>query len=446
MSWSCSVVLDFDKECRISVDCESGFVCNEGFCEVGTGPPRVIVNANVSRNTTWTSDKIWVLDSLVTVLPSVTLTIEKGTTVLGNRGAALVAREGGVINAAGTRAAPIVFTSSKPVGQRQTGDWGGLAMLGKAPVNRPNATLRLITNEAEAKFGGPDKTWNCGTLRYVRIEFGGGRVEGEEALNGLSLAGCGSKTIIDHVHVHYGADDGIEIFGGTVNLQYVLVTRAQDDAIDIDLGWQGRAQYVAIQQDLAGDNAIEIDNLGEDPTLAPLTDFRISNFTIIGPGEMGVARGITVKAGGAGFFTHGIIMGSNVDAVDVFGVEAGARAMQDEVIVRDTMFFDIGPSGTDYFPVAGSEGEVDADGVGDDDGGFAEDEYFVAPGLNNKFGIDPGIAKAYDLTAPGWTPSGAAVSDIARPPADFEQTGVYHGAFPPNVDPWTEDWTDFPGG
>ena len=442
----CSAITNFAQECDTDSDCDGGGSCVTGFCEAPDGLPQVVVNANIDSDTTWTSDKEWVLEGLVTVLPSVTLTIEKGTRILGRRGAALVAREGGVIEAVGTRTRPIIFTSSKPVGQRQTGDWGGVSMMGKAPVNRENATLRLIPDEAEARFGGPDASWNCGSLRYVRIEFGGGQVEGEEALNGLTLAGCGRQTRIDHVHVHYGADDGVEIFGGTVDMSYVLVTRAQDDALDIDLGWKGRAQYVAIQQDSAADNAIEVDNLAEDPTRPPFTDFRISNFTIIGPKDMGLTKGITVKAGGAGFFTHGIVMGSTVDAVDVVGPEAGARAMNEETIVRDTIFFDVGPSGSDFFPVAGVEGETGDGAVNDDDAGFAEDAFFVEQRWGNKLGVDPGIAQPYDLTDPGWTPSGEAISDIERPPSDFEQTGIFHGAFPPNVDPWTEDWTAFPGG
>lgn len=451
----CTAITNFSEECAVDGECADGFFCNDGFCESGSGLPQERVDANIDEDTTWTNDKVWVLNGLVTVLPSVTLTIERGTTILGNRGAALVAREGGVIDARGTAGSPIVFTSAKPVGQRQTGDWGGVALMGKAPVNRENATLRLIPDAAEARFGGPDPSWDCGTLRYVRIEFGGGQVEGEEALNGLTLAGCGTGTTIDHVHVHYGADDGVEIFGGTVNLAYVMVTRAQDDSFDIDLGWQGLAQYIAIQQDSAADNAIEIDNLLEENDRPPLTSFGMSNFTIIGPGEMGLTKGITVKEGGAGFFSHGIVMGSTVDAVDVVGEAAGARAINGEVIVRDTMFFDIGASGEDYFPIAGQEGEIGMAGEPDDDGGFDEDGFFRATEWGNKFGIDPQIESPFDTSAPSWVPFGEPVTDVGGPPAGadfsrngrgFNQNGAYHGAFDPAEDAWTEGWTEFPGG
>ena len=418
----------------------------EAVCELKDPRPREAAAAVIGADTTWTSDRVWVLEGLVTVVPSVTLTIEPGTVIVGQKGSALVSRSGGRIVARGTREAPIIFTSAKPLGARLAGDWGGVAMLGQAPVNRENFSLRIIPDSEEALFGGNRTDWDCGVMEYVRIEFGGGQVNGEEALNGLTLGGCGSQTVIDHVHVHFGADDGVEIFGGTLDLRYVLVSRAQDDGFDIDTGWRGTGQFLAVLQDSGGDNAVEIDNLGEDPEATPQTDFTIYNYTLIGDPEGGDQRGITFKAGGQGTFSHGIIMGHPLEAIDVFGTASGMRGLGGDIDVTTTLFFQIGLGGTHYFPLDGEPGERDPDdSTKDDDGGFREHTHFQRTEARNRFGIDPGIADPYDLLTPNFVPAAEQVSGgIAPPPAPFDPTAVYLGAFAPNADPWTEDWTAFP--
>lgn len=450
---SCSLLLDF-SQCEVEADCASGAQCVEGICEVAPGTQRVLVTDVIAQPTTWTADKVWVLQDFIPVTSSGTLTIEAGTTILGEKGSALVVEQGGKIIARGTRAKPIVFSSAQVVGRRRAGDWGGLAMLGRAPVNRKDASLRIFppivgepaTGE-DVTFGGPDATWDCGVLEYVRVEFGGGRVRNEEALNGLTLAGCGSKTKIDYLQVHLGADDGVEIFGGAVNMSHVLVTRAQDDGFDIDLGWVGQAQFVAILQDASGDNAVEIDNLGEDPTATPLTDFTIYNYTLLSD-PSALSRGITFKAGGVGTFSHGIIMGQSQEAIDVFGQESGALANMGRALVDYTLFYNIGMSETSgrYFPSSSEAGEKDPGGMfPDDDDGFMEDVFYADAARNNVFGKDPGITKPFDLFAPGWSPSVAAAAGAPAPPAGFDPTAVYLGAFAPGQLPWTDGWTAYPG-
>lgn len=450
----CTLLLDFDQ-CATDSDCSEGSQCVSNICEVAPGAERVHVNDVIATPTTWTADKVWILDDLIPVTASGTLTIEPGTTVLGNPGSALIVESGGKLIAEGTREAPIVFSSSSPVGRRRAGDWGGVAMLGKASVNRDNASLRIFpavegdpVSGENVNFGGSDDTWNCGSLKYVRIEFGGGRVRDEEALNGITLAGCGSETQMSYVQVHLGADDGVEIFGGTVNMDHILVTRAQDDGFDIDLGWRGRAQFVAILQDAAGDNAVEIDNLGEDPTKLPLTDFDLYNFTLISDPEA-ASRGITFKAGGIGTFSHGIVMGHGLEAIDVFGQESGALANEGRALVERTLFYEIGDSESSgrYFPNNKEDGEQDPnteDPAPSDDAGFEEDVFYVAAERNNVFGVNPGIPNVYDLFAPGWVPSAQEIQTIA-PPAPFDATAVYKGAFAPGQISWTDAWTAYPG-
>ncbi len=446
----CTVLTNF-SDCTTSADCEGASMCVEGICE-GPTAQTVEVSGVIAMDTTWTADKVWVLKNIVTVSPSTVLTIEAGTRVVGDRNSALVVRSGGRLEARGTRAQPIVFSSSKPEGQRKSGDWGGIALLGRASVNRENATLNILPNQEDSQFGGSDDSWNCGTMEYVRIEFAGGQVEGEEALNGLTFAGCGTETRANYIQIHYGDDDGLELFGGTMDINYILVTRPQDDGVDIDLGWRGKGQFIAVQMDAGGDNAVEIDNLGEDPTATPLTEFQIYNYTLIGDREFGLSRGITFKAGGTGHFSHGIIMAHSKEAIDVFGVDSGNLALADQMSVERTLFYDIGPevpigSPAKYFPVAGEPGEVNPDTMmGDDDNGLDESMFFRSTKFNNIFDTDPNIMGAHDLFNPNFTPDVSIAAGQPAPPLpDFDPTGVYLGAFSPSAVLWTDGWVDFPG-
>lgn len=446
---SCSLLVDF-QECTTTSDCATASTCVDGICE-DPKLNRIEISGTIGKNTTWTANNIYILKNIVTVVPSVTLTIEPGTTILGERNSALVARSGGRIVSEGTRDKPIVFTSAKPEGQRLAGDWGGVAVLGKAPVNRPNAVLNIFTDEAEAGFGGADPTWDCGSFKYTRFEFAGGQVKGQNALNGLTLAGCGDKTQVEHVQIHFGEDDGLEIFGGTVNIRRVLITRSQNDGLDVDLGWQGTGQFIAIMQDAAGDNAVEVDNRGEEPTSTPLTDFKIYNYTLIGSPSATLQRAITFKDGGAGFFSHGIISGFPLEGLDVEGPDSGLRAINEEAIVQKTLFYKIGEGDTHYFPVTGDPKEVDPMTMtGDDDtsamGSFEEDSFYREARWGNSLGKDPGFERPFDLSNPSWIPQATNTTgqDITAPPEGFDPTAVYLGAFGPGVDPWTEDWTAFP--
>ena len=447
---SCSWLVRFEQ-CASDTDCPAAYTCQAQICQEPS-LTRVEISGVIGQDTTWTAQNLYILKDIVTILPSVTLTIEPGTTILGDRNSALVARDGAKLIAEGTRERPIVFTSAKPIGKRLAGDWGGVALLGKAPVNRRNAILNIFTDEAEARFGGADPTWDCGSLRYVRIEFAGGQVKGQNALNGLTFAGCGDKTRAEYLQIHFGEDDGLEIFGGTLHIRHVLITRAQDDGLDIDLGWRGTGQFIAIQQDAAGDNAVEVDNLGEEPTATPLTDFQIYNYTLIGSPGMGTQRAITFRTGGAGLFSHGIISGHPLEAVDVVGQESGDRARAGQARVERTLFYRVGRGGDHYFPVAGEPLEVDPKTMmGDDDEdkdglGFDEGFFYTQPERGNVFGKDPGMSAPFNLRAPALTPKPEHTTgaQIEAPPQGFDPTAVYLGAFAPNQIPWTEGWTAFP--
>lgn len=450
---SCSLILDLEQ-CASDADCPSAGVCSDGLCKL---PQTVEVINHITEDTTWKADTIYVLKDVITVASPRVLTIEPGTRILGERGSALVSLAGARIEAVGTRENPIVFTSAQPVGRRRAGDWGGVALIGKARVNRDNFGLRINDEEQHPLVGGSDDSWNCGTIKYVRIEFGGGKVAGDNALNGLTLAGCGTKTTVDYMQAHLGDDDNLEIFGGSVHVRHIVLTRASDDPFDIDTGWHGSAQFLAIQQDPIGNNSLEIGGLQENHDALPRTNPKIYNYTIIGAaGDGDTQRAAHIKEGASAFLSHGIIMGHHTNGIEVANKSSIDLANQDKTVVQHTLFFEVGANKntnfTDTCAFIDPENKNPCDPANIADPAavveFAATAYFTQSKFHNVFGKDPGFERPYDLTNPSWVPSPANTTGdgIPSPPASegFDPTGVYLGAFRPGEIPWTEGWTDYP--
>src|SRR5262249_20221936 len=171
----------------------------------------------------------------------------------------LVITRNATIEAHGTASRPIVFTSSQPFGQRTRGDWGGLILLGKAPVNlaagaqfaNPNAGEGYIEGLAttpDGLYGGNDATHYCGTVTYVRSEFAGTILSEANEVNSITFGGCGTKTVAHHLQASYGGDDAFEWFGGSMNSSYLVGTLMADDCPDYQLGTTGKRQYAACPQ------------------------------------------------------------------------------------------------------------------------------------------------------------------------------------------------------
>ena len=268
----------------------------------------VEVTANILTDVTWTSDKVWVItrpifvgvdcgtDGTAAGCVEATLTIEPGTTIVGNtdlpqgvRGAYLVVNRGSKIIAdatqadrAPTEAETIVFTSDKPKGQRARGDWGGIIINGRAQTN---AGAEAEGEGDSGLFGGNLDTDNSGVLRGVRIEFAGDDVTPTDQLNGLALQGVGSGTTISYLQIHYNVDDGIEPFGGTVSVDHMVVTGIGDDSVDGTDGYRGFMQFIVGQQrGDAADNGMELSNDGEDADRSPKSTAVIANATMVGAG------------------------------------------------------------------------------------------------------------------------------------------------------------------
>ena len=211
---------------------------------------------------TWTKDKIYILEGFVHVNDGQTLTVEAGTVIKGKPGqgegaSALIVARGGKVDFQGTANEPIILTgqaddlTGNSIPDDANALWGGVIVLGKAPDNNNDIGNEkfiegLPENDDRNLYGGagaPDANDDSGTLKYVSIRHGGSVIGSDNEINGLSLGAVGAGTTIDHIEVWSNLDDGIEFFGGTVNVTNVAISWAGDDGLDIDEGYSGNIQY-----------------------------------------------------------------------------------------------------------------------------------------------------------------------------------------------------------
>ena len=247
----------------------------------------VEVSGTISANVTWLESKKYLLKGFVYVAEGVTLTIEAGTIIKGDKETkgALIVKPGAKLLAQGTAQKPIVFTSNQAKGSRSYGDWGGLILLGKAKVNKSPAT---IEGENLSTFGGTNDDDNSGILKYVRIEFAGIAFEPDKEINGLTLGGVGRGTTIDYVQVSYSGDDAYEWFGGSVNAKHLIAFRTLDDDFDTDNGFSGQVQFgfslrdpnIADQCSCSSSNGFESDNDGSGTDATPQTSAAFANMSV----------------------------------------------------------------------------------------------------------------------------------------------------------------------
>jgi len=246
-----------------------------------------VVTSNIISNTTWYSDTVYQLGGRITVTAGATLTIEPGTVIKGEAGTGanattLLIAKGGKIIAEGTPQLPIIFTTvADEITPEQivTGDfkspnldptvnglWGGVIVLGNAKISpKPDASGQLLsvqiegipTSDANGLYGGNDDTDNSGVLKYVSIRHGGTNIGSGNEINGLTLGGVGTGTVIENIEVVANQDDGLEWFGGKVNATNVVVWNAGDDGLDTDQSWGGTCDNFVIVT--ATGHAFELD-------------------------------------------------------------------------------------------------------------------------------------------------------------------------------------------
>ena len=268
------------------------------------GATTVTVSADITTNTTWTTGAIVNLQNKVFVKNNAVLTIEPGVIVRGDKNTegTLIITKGAKIIAAGSSANPIVFTSGEDAGLRAEGDWGGVLIAGKALNNQPGgvANFEGLAVSTDTEFGGTDDTDSSGVFTYCRIEFSGIALQPNKETNGITMGSVGSKTVMHHVQVSFGGDDGFEWFGGMLDAKYLVSFRNLDDDFDCDFGWRGRIQFGLIIRDsdlfdAAGDsNGWECDNDAAGSAALPKTQPVFSNITNIGPLRNGT---VTLPAG-----------------------------------------------------------------------------------------------------------------------------------------------------
>ncbi len=401
----------------------------------GIDKPVVVVTGEITGAETWSSSNYYVLRGAVFVNEGATLTIQSGTHVIGEAGSVgtLIVLKGGRLNAIGTRTAPIVFTSDQPVGSRARGDWGGLIINGRAPVN-----LEGGEGQGEANtgiYGGNDPNDDSGSLRYVRVEFAGVEFSPDNELNGIAFQGVGRGGSYEFIQVHMNRDDGLEWFGGTADIKYAVVSNAADDSFDWTFGWQGRAQFIAIhQRSDDADWGIEADNNEFNNNLLPRANPQIYNLTICGDPDTNEGaesvRAVLFRRGTAVTFRNFLITGSKT-----LGMQIDGGATLDQVANGTTQ---IG-AGVIWGPVTPLH---------------AGTVPFVASGRfpDVRVNVDGGLStNCFNHENPDFRPTSAAtlaggqLTPIQPPNDGFFEAVSFIGAVPPApADDWTQGWTAYP--
>ncbi len=264
---------------------------------------RILVG-DIKENMTLTKNNVYLIKGTVHVANKAVLTIEPGTVIRGdfNTTGTLAIVKGSKIMAVGTDTNPIIFTSNKPVSERKPGDWGGVILMGDAPINRFGGVSASFyePNPLYNLFGGLNENSDSGILKYVRIEFAGKKIDSKISLNGLTLAALGSKTKIEYVQISFSSDDSVEVIGGNIDFSNIISYRATDDDFDYSMGVQSTMNNsIAIRNPYASDNTrsrcFEIDSYDKienyDPTKKK-TYIKLNNVTMTNDEEntMGLVK------------------------------------------------------------------------------------------------------------------------------------------------------------
>ena len=252
----------------------------------------------------------YIVNGPVLMAAGTTLTVPAGMTVkaapVGVNAYIAIQQELRII-ANGTANNPIVFTSNAAT--PSTGDWGGLVVCGSASINSTavGSTETSTTEVGGLSYGGNTDEDDSGSLEYVRIEYAGGAIDGNSELNGLSLYAVGNGTNIDYVQIYQGSDDGVEFFGGTVNVSHLSVVGSEDDSVDWTEGYVGTLTDVYVEHTASHDKAFECDGYNTDFSNAGgyFSAPNITNVTIVGANDGGEA--IRLRAGTQGIFTNVLI-------------------------------------------------------------------------------------------------------------------------------------------
>jgi hypothetical protein len=345
-------------------------------------PSGTVIGGTLTEDITLTTGTEYSLTSALIVPEGRTLTIEPGVVVKATTGSDVyvAVQQGGVIMAEGTSSNPIVFTSNSAT--PNPGDWGGLIVLGRAPINSVVGGDATSTSEIGGlPYGGSVSNDNSGIIRYLRIEYSGGAADAASENNGFSFYGVGSGTTIDFIQAFEGADDGVEFFGGTVNASHISVVGAQDDSVDWTEGFNGTLTDVYIEHRQSHDKGIEGDgfntDIGNNANPVFWSAPSITNLTINGLGSSNENEAIRLRAGTRAIFNNVFLEGFE-EGYDLDDTETGVGVQAAETSVSNITFDDI------TLPLKNDTG---AD--------FDASTFFT--------GVDNGTGTDYNAWSAGWT-------------------------------------------
>lgn len=332
---------------------------------VTTGAPGsagvVNITQDIIANRTLYADTTYQLSGFIHVANGATLTIQPGTVIQGDYntvGSSLFIMRGAKINAVGTAQLPIVFTSSRPAGQRQPGDWGGLVIIGNGVINRTGdieiegtGTVTGTTSGSNYKVlysGGTSNDDDSGSLKYVRVEFAGFAPSLNNELNSFTFGAVGSRTKVSHLQALAGLDDSFEFFGGAVDADHLVSYETGDDHFDMSEGYSGRLQYliafqstVLTQRAGAGQPSSDPEGIENDGcagtgctngfNTTPYTQPVVANFTLIGTGDAATSGssgglGMMLRRGTGGWYVNGVVARWPRGGVSLRDAETWARA------------------------------------------------------------------------------------------------------------------------
>jgi hypothetical protein len=401
----------------------------------GIDKPVIVVTNEITGTENWTNNFYYVLRGAVFVREGATLNIQAGTRVIGEAGSVgtLIVLRGGRLNAIGTREQPIVFTSDQAIGTRSRGDWGGIILNGRAPVN-----LEGGEGQGEANtgiYGGDDPNDSSGSMRYVRLEFAGTEFSPDNELNGIAFQGVGRGGSFEYVQVHMNRDDAFEWFGGTADAKYIVASNTGDDSIDWTFGWTGRLQFVAVLQRADdADNGIEADNNEFNNDLLPRANPQIYNMTLCG--DRGTTNGaesvraILFRRGTAVTFRNFLVTGFKNVGMQIDGGTTLAQVTNGVTQIGAGVMWNITtPAHASVAP-------------------FIASGRFPDVRLNVDGGLSP---DCFNLENPNFAPTSAAtlaggqLAPIQPPNDGFFSAVTFIGAVPPPpADNWMTGWTSFP--
>lgn len=408
----------------------------------------VDISGNIESDQRLTNDKLYRLNGAVFVRNGATLTIDPGTVIIGQPGSeppsVLVVTRNGKIVAEGTRSRPIIMTSALPFGERQRGDWGGLILLGRAPVNVDGGEFNIegLPATEDSKFGGNDPEHDCGTLRYVRVEYAGSIFAPNNEANAFTWGGCGTKTKAEFLQASYGLDDAFEWFGGTMNARYLIGGLAADDFLDFQLGFRGNIQFGFFYQDAdnPGNRGIEGDNSEYNQGAEPLSQPSIFNATFIGSGVQGFdesnSPGLYLRRGAGGSVNNAVVTRFYSSGLHIDGSATEAQIDNEKLQMNGILLWNnsIGSSGD-----ATIDGQVRSGASAE----FAKGNR----GKGRQFDVtDPMLRRPFEVNDPDFRPlpeSPAFRANWIQPPDNgfFDQSARFIGAA--GEAKWWEEWTNF---